>query len=654
MKRFWVLLLCMLCFASSSQAQGVIWHVDTQSKGIDISPTLYGVFFEDINYAADGGLYAELLRNRSFEYRNLQNPTRYDALTGWMFNHRNKAAGNAELQSEAPIHPNNPDYMRITVESGDYRIINAGFPKQATRPGILVEKGAEYRFSVWLRQVNFDGEILVALEDSKGELYSNEIVIKPDGSGFNKYDGYRLTAAADGTVWLRIIARGTGTFDMDMASLMPVDCYGAAWQNGGLRSDLVNTLKALKPSFLRFPGGCIVEGSYYKRNVYSWKDTIGPLETRKENENTWGYMQSYGLGFHEYFQMCEDIGALPLPVVHAGVLCQARGTDELPTSKAEMESHVQDVLDLLEYVLGSADTTWGKKRAENGHPAPFDLRYLAIGNENWGAEYFSRYEQIEKAVKAAYPDIVCIAAAGPVADGGLFEDNWRRIRAGFPSDMVDEHYYMASDWFLQNVNRYDHYNRNGNPVFLGEYAAHEPAVSGKRPNNLYSALCEAAYMTGIERNSDLVRLACYAPLFARDGFAQWTPDMIWFNESDVLKTPNYYVQQIFSTTRGDYLLEDACEENGVYTLATGSKSAIQLKLVNVSGEKKEIEIDLKGSAFTGEAKGLVMGGESKTVVNTFGSPFKAVPNDFQVDFSEGKAWIDVPDYGLVSITVPVL
>ncbi len=257
-------------------------------------------------------------------------------------------------------------------------------------------------------------------------------------------------------------------------------------------------------------------------------------------------------------------------------------------------------------------------------------------------------------VKAAYHDIVCIAAAGAVAEGGPFEDSWRRIRAGFLQDMVDEHYYMASDyWFLKNIERYDHYDRNGNPVFLGEYAAHEPAVSGKRPNNLYSALCEAAYMTGLERNSDLVRLACYAPLFARDGFAQWTPDMIWFNESTVLLTPNYYVQQIFSTTRGDYLLEDACEENDVYTLVTGSKSAIQLKLVNVSGEKKEIEIELQGSAFTGEVQGLVLGDESKTAVNAFGSPFKAASYDFQVDFSGGKALVSVPEYGLVSISVPV-
>ncbi len=654
MKRFWALLLCMLCFASSSQAQGALWRIDTESIGINISPTLYGVFFEDINYAADGGLYAELLRNRSFEYRNLQNPTKYDALTGWMFNHRNKGTGSAELLREAPIHPNNPDYMRVTVEGGDYRIVNVGFPKQATRPGITIKKDAEYRFSIWLRQVDFDGELLVALEDSKGGLISNEIVLKPDGTDFHKYEGFRLAAVADGTVWLRIVVRGTGTFDMDMASLLPKDCYGAAWQNGGLRSDLVQALKDLKPSFLRFPGGCIVEGSYFKSNVYSWKDTIGPLETRKENENTWGYMQSYGLGFHEYFQLCEDIGALPLPVVHAGLLCQARGTDEPPTSKVEMGTHIQDVLDLLEYALGGTDTVWGKKRVENGHPQPFDLRYLAIGNENWGAEYFSRYGQIEKAVKAAYPDIVCIAAAGPVAEGGLFDDNWRQIRAKFPFDMVDEHYYMASDWFLQNVNRYGRYNRKGNPIFLGEYAAHEPAVAGKRPNNLYGALCEAAYMTGIERNSDLVRLCCYAPLFARDGFAQWTPDMIWFNESNVLKTPNYYVQQIFSATKGDYLLEDACEEDGVYTLATTSGNTIQLKAVNVSGEKKAVDIVLAGSGFTGEAAGVILGGDNKAVVNTFGSPDQIGPADITVTFRDGKAVVSLPEYGLISITVPVL
>lgn len=656
MKRFFTTCVCMVLFACAflptAGAEQVTWTVDMASQGIDMSDTLYGLFYEDINYAADGGLYAELLRNRSFENRDLLNPSSYDHLTGWMFNHRNKGKGSVELKTEAPLNENNPSYMQVTVDGGAYRIVNFGYPRQQTRPGIALTVGKTYRFSLWLRNVDFEGDLEIVLENSTNQPLSNTISIAPDGGEWQKYEGFTFTATADEMAWLRIVCNGMGTFHMDMASLLPGDAYGAHWQNGGLRADLVDALMGLNPSFLRFPGGCVAEGSYYKHNFYNWKDTIGPVEQRRENENTWGYMQSYGLGYHEYFQLSEDLGALPLPVVHAGVLCQARGSQDLPVTKEEMEAFIQDVLDLCEYALGDETTYWGQKRGENGHPEPFDLQYLAIGNENWGEDYYYRYGQFKQAVNEKYPQLTCIVAAGPVAEGPLFEECWRLIKTRYPRDVVDEHYYMDSQWFLDNVNRYDAYDREGNPVFLGEYAAHEPVNFGARPNNLYSALCEGAYMTGLERNSDIVKLASYAPLFARDGFAQWTPDMIWFNERDVFFTPNYYVQQMFASTLGRYILEDAIGAEGMYTVCSMGEGEAYLKAVNVSEEEKEIKLVLSHTGYTGTAEAFLLTGPHKGAVNSFDTPLLVAPAKMEIAMQNGEGTLHLPPYSVVTITIP--
>jgi len=423
---------------------------------------------------------------------------------------------------------------------------------------------------------------------------------------------------------------------------------GSEWPGGGLRSDLVQALMELHPRFLRFPGGCVAEGSYYRANFYNWKDTVGPVEQRRENFNTWGYMQSYGLGFFEYFCLAEALGAQPLPVVHAGMLCQARDIFESPLTMAETREYAQDILDLIEFATGDVTTTWGALRAEMGHPEPFQLNYLAIGNENWGNAYFDRYAVLSEAVKAVYPEIKLIVAAGPVAEGALPQDSWRTIRRRFPGDMVDEHYYMDSEWFLEHTHRYDSYPRT-TEVFLGEYAAHEPATGNRRPNNLYSALCEAAYLTGIERNSDLVKMACYAPLMARDGMYQWSPDLIWFNERDVLLTPNYYVQQMFAQTLGDFVVDSRLEtENDrLYHIVTRTEEKLYVKIVNVSENMEEIRLSL-ANVPDSTAKFMRLAGEKKAT-NSF-SRERVCPEEGECPVAGGEATLQLPAYSLTILT----
>ncbi|MDQ0060165.1 alpha-L-arabinofuranosidase C-terminal domain-containing protein [Paenibacillus harenae] len=348
-----------------------------------------------------------------------------------------------------------------------------------------------------------------------------------------------------------LIASGVGELSVDMVSFFPQSTWKG--RPGGLRADLVQMLANLKPSFVRFPGGSIVGGDGIG-NRYNWKDSIGDPAGRKQNANMWGgtaqntsYYQSYGLGFYEYFLLSEDIGAEPLPVVNAGMGDQFRQSDVAPWE--ELDSYIQDALDLIEYANGPVTSKWGAKRAESGHPEPFGLHYLAIGNEHWGQEYFVRFERFKDALKEKYPDIQLIFSAGPSPDGAIFNDarSWQRSQ---PADIVDEHYYMNPDWFLDNTNRYDSYDRSGPKIFVGEYAAH----NGNRDNSFGAALAEAAFMIGLERNSDVVAMASYAPLFGKEGFAQWSPDLIWFNNSSAYGTPSYYVQQLFGVNKASVVL----------------------------------------------------------------------------------------------------
>jgi len=645
---FALLLALMLPFTAMASTLTADANVTTA----EMSDTLYGLFFEDINYGADGGLYAELLQNRSFEYEDILNPRVTDHYNGWGFNLSAGAAGTATVQTENPLNANNPTYMRVNCQKGDYRFANLGYQSTTFSGGIPVEKGKTYRCFVYMRNAgDFDGQVEIALTKRTGK----SLAVPKRFTLTDEWQKYELTFTPSYTedAVLSFILHGTGAVDFDMASLIPADAYGADWPNGGLRADLVQALKDLNPSFLRFPGGCVTEGSYYRDNFYNWKDTVGPIEERRENFNTWGYMQSYGLGYYEYFMLSEAIGAEPLPVVHSGLLCQARDVREAPLTIEETHAYAQDLLDLIEFANGGVETEWGALRAEMGHPEPFNLKYLGIGNENWDQVYWDRFDILYKAVKAAHPEIEIVSSAGPVAEGSLPANAWRTIRSKYPDTIVDEHYYMGGDWFLENIGRYDDYPRSTR-VFVGEYAAHEAAQSnGRRPNNLYSALCEAAYMTGLERNSDVVVMASYAPLLAREGMQQWTPDMIWFNAREVLLTPNYHIQAMFAETVGDQVVASSYDglNQLVYHVVTRTDEVMYVKLVNVSAYGDEMTLQL-ANVPDGTVSFTRLSGE-KNDINTFQNKDRVAPKKGECAIQGGAATIELPAYSATILTIPL-
>ncbi|MFE0947625.1 alpha-N-arabinofuranosidase [Streptomyces sp. alain-838] len=504
--------------------------VDPSARGAAIDDTMYGVFYEDINRAADGGLYAELVQNRSFEYSTADNAS-YTPLTSWT------ADGTAEVLNDAGrLNERNRNYLSLGAGSS---VANSGY-----NTGIHVEKGEKYDFSVWARAES-GTTLTVTLRDAAGALAKvREVAVE------GKWRKYTATFTATRTSNRgRLAVATTAPASLDMVSLFPRDTYKG--QPNGLRKDLAEKIEALSPGFLRFPGGCLVntgsmedysEASGWERErSYQWKDTIGPVEERATNANFWGYNQSYGLGYYEYFRFAEDIGAMPLPVVPALVTgCgQNRATDD----DALLKRHIQDTLDLIEFANGPRTSEWGAKRAEMGHPKPFGLTHIGVGNEeNLPQEFMARFKEFRAAIEAEYPDITVVSNSGPDDSGATFDTAWQLNReAGV--DMVDEHYYNSPQWFLQNNDRYDSYDRNGPEVFLGEYAS--------QGNAWKNALSEAAFMTGLERNADIVKLASYAPLLANEDYVQWSPDMIWFNNHASWGSANYEVQKLFMNNTGD-------------------------------------------------------------------------------------------------------
>ncbi|WP_045741779.1 alpha-L-arabinofuranosidase C-terminal domain-containing protein [Actinoplanes rectilineatus] len=500
--------------------------VDSGATGASIPRSMYGVFFEDINYAADGGLYAELVRNRSFEF-NATDAAGFTGLTGWT------TSGSATVVNDGQrLNDRNRNYLTL---SG--KITNNGF-----NTGLAVKKSGIYDFSVWARG---NGPLTVSLHTSAGTALAGPITIPVAGDTWTKYTGsLKATATSDAA---RLSVEGTAS--LDEVSVFPRDTYKG--RANGLRKDLAQKIADLEPGFVRFPGGCLVNtGSMYaydaannypRARSYQWKDTVGPVETRATNKNFWGYNQSYGLGYYEYFQFSEDIGAAPLPVVPA--LVTGCGQNRATVDEALLQRHIQDTLDLIEFANGATTTTWGKLRADMGHPEPFGLKAVAVGNEeNLPEEYWANFVKFRAAINQKYPDISVISNSGPDDTGATFDNLWAKNRAA-NTDMVDEHYYNSPSWFLQNNARYDTYDRNGPKVFLGEYASLD--------NKLYNSLAEAAYMTGLERNADVVKMASYAPLLANIDNVQWKPDMIWFDNDESWGSTSYQVQKLFMNNVGD-------------------------------------------------------------------------------------------------------
>ena len=612
------------------QAQDIT--VQVNKPGAAIPKTLFGLFFEDINFGADGGLYPERVKNRSFEFPN--------PMMGWKQLDRGDGKGQLYVYDHGSVSDTpNSHYLRIksTGNGHGFGVSNEGFR------GIGVQKGAEYRFSIRARRVDGSPAALrIEVEDDEHVIGETQV------TGFtNVWKTYTATLQPTDTsskARLNILLQGNGAVDIDLVSLYPKD----TWQNrpNGLRSDLVKLLKDMKPGFLRFPGGCIVEGRYLDQR-YQWKTTIGDLDERKLIINRWNtefnwratpdYYQSFGLGYYEYFLLSEDIGAEPLPILNCGMACQFNSGELAPLE--DIDNYIQEAIDLIEFANAPVNTKWGRKRAEMGHPKPFNLKMIGVGNEQWGPQYVERYEIFAKVLKQKYPNISLVTSAGPSPDGERFEFLWRKMRE-LKADLIDEHYYMAPQWFRDNSGRYDNYPRTGPKVFAGEYAAQSVGIaSPDNRNNWECALSEAAFITGLERNSDVVRMSSYAPLFGHVDAWQWTPNMIWFDNLRSYGTPNYYVQKMFSVNKGTRelpVLLDGSPKNGhgeLYASASVDEAAgeVIVKLVNTGSAEKQARITLDGARRVGPGgKAFVLQSEDLKAENSLDHPTKVAPVEKQL------------------------
>lgn len=606
--------------------------LNTKSKRIPIQPTMYGLFFEDINMAADGGLYAELVKNRSFDFPQ--------QLLGWF------TFGNVTLLKENAPFKNNPTYVKLSPPSHSHK--RTGIENEGFR-GMGFKRDSMYRFSVWAQNDgNAAQKLKINFIDANGGIIGNQELII-DSKNWKKYQVVIKANATDNKGRLRIFLASTGTVYLDHVSLFPVD----TWQNreNGLRQDIAQALYDLKPGVFRFPGGCIVEGTDIE-DRYDWKKSVGPIENRPLNSNRWhytfehrfypDYYQTYGLGFYEFFLLSEDIGAEPLPVVNVGMACQYQN-DSAHCSVAmnELEPFIQDALDLIEFANGDITTKWGNVRAKMGHPAPFNLKLLGVGNEQWGLQYVQRLSAFERALRAKHPEIKIIGSSGPSAEGDKFNYLWPEMKK-LKVDLVDEHYYKDPKWFLNNAGRYDNYDKKGPAVFAGEYACHVPG----RANNFMSALYEGAFMTGLERNADIVHMCTYAPLLAHVEGWQWRPDMIWFDNLRIMKTPNYYVQQFYAKNKGTHTAsllannKSLTGQEGLFASAVydAADKTYILKVANTSEISKVLQVKLEGlnkKALVTVGECAILQSDNLETVNTLDAPNVLVPKKVNAVYDKG-------------------
>lgn len=530
--------------------------VNTQNKTVPLGD-LYGLFFEDINHAADGGLYAELVRNRSFEFCEVDNNS-YNHFTAWTTVIPDGARAKTSIQAEHPLCAKNPHYLVIDLYSGN----SAAVQNEGYNGGIPINACESYNFSCYAACDGRPITLEIAIESIDGEAYA-KTEFRIDNTDWKKYTACLTAVKTDYKSRLTLRLKTCGRVYIDMVSLFPQNTYKG--RENGLRADIAQMLADMKPRFMRFPGGCLIhDGSLNaddRDSMYRWKNTIGELHERPSRRNNWGYSQTLGLGYYEFFVFCEDIGAKPLPVLSGGYDPHHRRAAPLD----KLDEWIDDALDLIEFANGSSDTEWGALRAKLGHPEPFGLEYIGIGNEEVGAEFFERYPYFHKAIREKYPEIKIINTAGPFVSGGEYNRGWNSANE-YGSDLIDEHYYLAPEWFIANHHHYDSYKGRKTKVFLGEYASWD--------NTWYNALAEASYMIGLERNAEGVALACYAPMLANVDYVNWRPDMIWFDNHRVYGTANYYVQKLFMTNQGDTGLAVSVDtelENEVMPSTLGNK-----------------------------------------------------------------------------------
>lgn len=606
----------------------------------DVQPTMWGIFFEDINLGADGGIYAELVKNRSFEF--------YKPLMGWTVNQNKFNEGSVLIMNRAEADISNPRFVRITKNnaSDTLGITNEGFR------GMGIKNALRYDFSVMYRLPSPGLKLHLELIGSSGKIIGSTILTPAATAGNEWKKAATSFTSTDSSLKgkLNIWVEGTGTIDMDMVSLFPADTWKQ--RPGGMRADMIQLLADMKPGFIRFPGGCIVEGHDLSVR-YQWKKTLGAPEERQLIINRWNnefahrpapdYFQTFGLGFFEYFQLAEDIGAAPLPILNCGMACQFNTAEVVPID--QLDPYVQDALDLIEFANGDVNTTWGKVRANMGHPAPFNLKMMGVGNENWGPQYVERLKVFTKAIKARYPDFKLVNSAGTDPGGDRFDYLNGELRK-MNADIIDEHYYRRPEWFLANASRYDNYPRNSSKIFAGEYAAQsEFTVSPNNKNTTQTAIAEAAFMTGLERNAAVVNLASYAPLFAHIDGWQWTPDLIWVNNLQSYGTANYYVQKLFSTNKGTNvvpaLLDDkaVAGQDSLYASAVTDKNSNELiiKVVNAGGVSQTNTINIQGAKKLGKtAVVTVLNNNDLNSVNSFEYPQNIAPKESSIEIKKNK------------------
>jgi alpha-L-arabinofuranosidase len=629
-------ILGALLFAAMTSLCANAQHLFTVNAkpGAPIQPTMYGIFFEDINFGADGGLYAEMVENRSFEFPN--------HLMGW------NVFGNVMVNDFKPAFERNPHYVTLQNAGHDQKLTgleNHGFF------GMGLKKGMKYDFSVYARLNNLQGKKTKLRVEIVGEddspIARDTITVTN-----NKWQRYTATLLSKKTVkkgFMRIFLMGKEGVDLDHISMFPED----NWH--GLRADLVQDLADLHPGIFRFPGGCIVEGTDLATR-YQWKNSVGPVENRPLNENRWNYTfphrmypnyyQSYGLGFYEFFLLSEKIGAEPLPVVSCGLACQFQNKDNDANAHVavkDLQPYIDDALDLIEFANGGVNTKWGKLRAEMGHPAPFNLKQIGVGNEQWGKVYPERLAEFVKQIRAKYPNIKICGTSGPSASGKDFDYGWEQMRK-LKVDLVDEHYYMSPKWFFDNANRYDKYDRKGPKVFAGEYAAH----ADHEPNSFEAALSEACFMTGLERNADVVYQATYAPLFAHVDGWQWRPDLIWFDNLTSVRSVNWYVQMLYGTNKGTNIVnitEDGkalTGQDGLYASAVYDKPSKNyiVKIGNNADKDQQITLFFKGGKLNG-GKATILHG-NRLAENTIKHKNTVIPYTSDIQASGNRVTITIP------------
>ncbi len=719
--------------APAFAAQEATLRIDPAAVSHEVSDSLYGIFIEDISKAGDGGLVSNLVYNNSFEYNDTAEENAELNEAYWRFTNIGHT-----VSSDDAMNENNTHYEVLEVngrglvsnlgcvEHWDYKTYDPN-EKLQEKADMGFKEGLDYDFSCYIKNIDFDGEISVYLDGDKNPQTAYQLDISNTGADWRKVEAV-LTSAATEDGALTIELNGSGTLYLDFVELIPQDSYGygdSKWKYTTLRADLVDALQKLSPSFIRFPGGCFCEGDSLD-NLFDWKKTIGPLEEREQSYNVWRnddagdyYINSNAMGYGEYFNLCEDLGAEPVPCLNAGLTCQGRNgfdinvdareklsmTDEefrqylidvrgysesdgdgienrtnevnalgytseadfdayletiaLTPGTPEWQNYVQDILDLIEYANGDSTTTyWGAIRAANGHEEPYDLKYIGLGNENWGDVYWRNFDALYKAVKAAYPDITIITTSGTWLEGADFERAWETVNTSYRDCYVDEHYYTSGSYMYEINDRYDAYDRSGAKVFVGEYAATADGVGTiQTKSNMLEAVEEAAYMTGFERNSDIVAMTAYAPTFAKINSQNWTVNMVWFDSRRTVLTPAYFTQMLYSNNTGTkYVDASFSSDIPVSELAQSvtideEEQAIYVKLVNSSGSKRTVSIDASAFGSVNCASNQFISADYASACNEVDTDYFVAPQQQELSVSNGVISVDTGKYSVNVIRI---